>query len=166
MTIENKDIIENSNLIYKAIKNTGVRGQDFIDDVYSDTVVRLKEYDTYDSTRGKLSVYLYLIAQSVARNALDKRRRSQDALHKANVSLSAIGGHRRTETDTEQRIKDMIVDVHLPAVYKQVLSYKHIHGMSFREIGNKLSTTEGAARVYYHRIKKELIKAYEQEQFD
>jgi RNA polymerase sigma-70 factor (ECF subfamily) len=113
----------------------------------------LKAFRAVDRFRGESAfrTWLLAIAGNEARGLLRKvKKRREDVLD--NLDVLPAGGDdpsdevvRRSEV---ARVRAVLAD--LPEKQKLSVSLRIFEGLSFREIGEIIDSTEGAARVNYH----------------
>jgi len=127
---------------------------DLAQDVVQDAF--LKAFRALGGFRGEAAfrTWLLTITANAARGALRKQGRRREA------SLDAVGPVASTEVDPEEsavvgdeaaRARAMLVD--LPEKQRLAVQLRIDEGLSFREIGEVIGSTEGAARVnYFHGI--------------
>jgi RNA polymerase sigma-70 factor (ECF subfamily) len=113
----------------------------------------LKAFKAIDRFRGDAAfrTWLLAIASNEARGLLRRiKQRREDALEDADVvgaeekDISAEVIHR----SEVERVRAVLAD--LPEKQKLSVSLRIFDGLSFREIGVIIDSTEGAARVNYH----------------
>lgn len=128
-----------------------LRDEDGAADVAQDAF--LKAIRGLESFRGDASfkTWLLTIAANEARGVLRKRgRRKETTLE----SAGPLASGQDTAEDTFQkaqeteRIKLLMED--LPEKQRQAVSLRIFEGLSFREVGVLIGSSEGAARVNYH----------------
>jgi len=113
----------------------------------------LKAFRGLRGFRGDASfkTWLLTIAANEARGVLRKARRRRE------VALQAAGPVPSTEaavddamekTEEANRIREFLTG--LPEKQKQAVTLRIFEGLSFREIGEIIGSSEGAARVNYH----------------
>jgi RNA polymerase sigma-70 factor (ECF subfamily) len=133
-----------------------------IDEVVQDTFVRA--FGSLDGFRGDSSFRTWLF--SIERRLLMDRARSE---RRRPPGVEIAEGDAATEFDAlddlvadeaQARVRDAIE--RLTPTQRDVFVLRVTEGMSYKEIANAVSTTEGAARVHYHnamRAIKEFLDA-------
>jgi RNA polymerase sigma-70 factor, ECF subfamily len=125
-------------------------------DVAQDTF--LKAFRALDRFRGDASfkTWLLTITANEARGALRKRQRRQETSIDDAGPISADGvdpAEAAAITDESTRARTMLE--RLPEKQKLSVSLRIDEGLSFREIGDVIGSSEGAARVnYFHGIRR------------
>ena len=123
----------------------------------------LKAFRAIDRFRGEAAfrTWLLAIAGNEARGLLRKvKRRREDRLEDLDM-LPAAGNDPSVEVALRSevaRVRGVLAD--LPEKQRLSVSLRIFEGLSFREIGETIDSTEGSARVnYHHGIKrlKELL---------
>jgi len=113
----------------------------------------LKAFKAIDRFRGEAAfrTWLLAIAGNEARGLLRKiKRRREDTLEDVNV-LRAEGNDPSEEVILRSEVARVrVVLAELPEKQKLSVSLRIIEGLSFREIGEIIDSTEGSARVNYH----------------
>jgi RNA polymerase sigma-70 factor, ECF subfamily len=134
------------------------------EEMVQDTFVRA--FGSLDSFRGESSLrsWLFTIAR---RLVLDQRRSSrrdklhvsiedaQDQLVSANDVLDGV-----VADESETRVRAAVA--RLSPMQREVFTLRVVEGLSYKEIADVASTTEGSARVHYHnamRAVKEFLDA-------
>ena len=113
----------------------------------------LKAFRGVDRFRGESAfrTWLLAIAGNEARGLLRKvKKRREDTLEDADV-LPAEGNDPATQAINRSevaRVRAVLAD--LPEKQKLSVSLRIFDGLSFREIGEIIDSTEGSARVNYH----------------
>lgn len=128
-----------------------LRDEDAAADVAQDTF--LKAFRGLSSFRGDASfkTWLLTIAANEARGALRKMgRRRETALDGVGPVLSREdAADEIVERNQEaERIKSVLDE--LPEKQRRAVTLRIFEDLSFREIGNLIGSSEGAARVNYH----------------
>ncbi len=113
----------------------------------------LKAFKAIDRFRGEAAfrTWLLAIAGNEARGLLRKiKRRREDTLEDVDV-LRAEGNDPSEEVILRSEVARVrVVLAELPEKQKLSVSLRIIEGLSFREIGEIIDSTEGSARVNYH----------------
>ncbi len=113
----------------------------------------LKAFKAIDRFRGEAAfrTWLLAIAGNEARGLLRKvKRRREDTLEDVGV-LRAEGNDPSEEVILRSEVARVrVVLAELPEKQKLSVSLRIIEGLSFREIGEIIDSTEGSARVNYH----------------
>ena len=113
----------------------------------------LKAFGAVDRFRGDAAfrTWLLAIAGNEARGLLRKvKRRREDTLEDLDT-LPAAGNDPSAEVMLQSevaRVRAVLAD--LPEKQRLSVSLRIFDGLSFREIGDTLDSTEGSARVNYH----------------
>jgi len=128
-----------------------LRDEDGAADVAQDAF--LKAFRGLDGFRGEASfkTWLMTIAANEARGVLRKQgRRKEMALESAGplASEEESAEDAFQTTQDANRIKVLMDD--LPEKQRQAVSLRIFEGMSFKEVGVLIGSSEGAARVNYH----------------
>lgn len=113
----------------------------------------LKAFKGLGGFRGEASfkTWLLTIVANEARGALRKAGRRKE------LSLTAVGPVPSAEKGTEERLEEAEdaarvreLLTHLPEKQREAVTLRVFEGLSFREIGGIIGSSEGAARVNYH----------------
>jgi RNA polymerase sigma-70 factor (ECF subfamily) len=125
--------------------------EDLAADVAQDTF--LKAFRALDGFRGDAPFrsWILSIAANEARGALRKRgRRRETALEKAGPVRSDTpdAAERAVVRDEVERVRSAMAE--LPEKQRLAVSLRLDDGLSFREVGELIGSSEGAARVNYH----------------
>jgi len=128
-----------------------LRDEDGAADVAQDAF--LKAFRGLERFRGDASfrTWLLTIAGNEARGVLRKKiRRQETGLELAGpVAIDQEGADDALQRAEEaERVKELLQG--LPGKQRQALTLRIFEGLSFREIGEVIDSTEGAARVNYH----------------
>jgi RNA polymerase sigma-70 factor (ECF subfamily) len=113
----------------------------------------LKAFRAIERFRGEAAfrTWLLAIAGNEARGLLRKvKRRREDRLEDLDV-LPAVGNDPSVEVTLRsevERVREALAD--LPEKQRLSVTLRIFEGLSFREIGDSIDSTEGAARVNYH----------------
>ena len=113
----------------------------------------LKAFRAIERFRGEavFRTWLLAIAGNEARGLLRKvKRRREDRLEDLDV-LPAVGNDPSVEVTLRsevERVREALAD--LPEKQRLSVTLRIFEGLSFREIGDSIDSTEGAARVNYH----------------
>ena len=113
----------------------------------------LKAFGAVDRFRGESTfrTWLLAIAGNEARGLLRKvKKRREDTLENVDL-LPAPGNDPSTQVVVQSevaRVRAVLAD--LPEKQKLSVSLRIFDGLSFREIGEIIDSTEGSARVNYH----------------
>ena len=113
----------------------------------------LKAFRAIERFRGEAAfrTWLLAIAGNEARGLLRKvKRRREDRLEDLDV-LPAVGNDPSVEVTLRsevERVREVLAD--LPEKQRLSVTLRIFEGLSFREIGDSIDSTEGAARVNYH----------------
>ena len=113
----------------------------------------LKAFRAIERFRGEavFRTWLLAIAGNEARGLLRKvKRRREDRLEDLDV-LPAVGNDPSVEVTLRsevERVREVLAD--LPERQRLSVTLRIFEGLSFREIGDSIDSTEGAARVNYH----------------
>ena len=113
----------------------------------------LKAFRAIERFRGEAAfrTWLLAIAGNEARGLLRKvKRRREDRLEDLDV-LPAVGNDPSVEVTLRsevERVREVLAD--LPERQRLSVTLRIFEGLSFREIGDSIDSTEGAARVNYH----------------
>jgi RNA polymerase sigma-70 factor (ECF subfamily) len=113
----------------------------------------LKAFRAVDRFRGEAAfrTWLLAIAGNEARGLLRKvKRRREDTLEDVDT-LPATGNDPSAEVvfrSEVERVRAVLAE--LPEKQKLSVSLRVFEGLSFREIGEMIDSTEGSARVNYH----------------
>ena len=147
-----------------------VRGnKELAEDLVSEIFLKaLKNFDNYDAAKSK-SAWIF----TIARNHLSNHFR--DAGKRVEISLEAFDETAHIEIESQTEIKtDFLADgfeqfvkkdverellaalAKLSEDARQLVTLKHLSGYSYKEIGEMLAMSEGAAKVATHRAMKEL----------
>lgn len=112
----------------------------------------LKAVRSLDSFRGdaRFRTWLLSIAVNEARGALRKHgRRREQALEREDLGAVEADAQRRLELAEEaRRVMDVLAT--LPEKQRLAVQLRTQEDLSFREIGEIIESSEGAARVNYH----------------
>jgi RNA polymerase sigma-70 factor (ECF subfamily) len=141
-------VARHTEALARFVARLGVRGES--ETVVQDTFVRA--FGALDQFRGDSSfrTWLFTIAR---RLVIDEHRRSGrrgvtedlDASH-AVVEYNALD--ELVADETSRRVQEAMA--RLSPMQRQVFMSRVQDGLSYREIADRLGTTEGAARVHYH----------------
>lgn len=128
-----------------------LRDEDGAADVAQDAF--LKAFRGLERFRGDASfrTWLLTIAGNEARGVLRKMsRRQETGLEFAgSVAIDQEGADDALQKAEEaERVRELLKG--LPGKQRQALTLRIFEGLSFREIGEVIDSTEGAARVNYH----------------
>ena len=113
----------------------------------------LKAFRAIERFRGEAAfrTWLLAIAGNEARGLLRKaKRRKEDRLEDLDM-LPAVGNDPSVEVTLRsevQRVREVLAD--LPEKQRLSVTLRIFEGLSFREIGKSIDSTEGSARVNYH----------------
>ena len=113
----------------------------------------LKAFRAIERFRGEAAfrTWLLAIAGNEARGLLRKvKRRREDRLEDLDV-LPAVGNDPSVEVTLRsevERVREALAD--LPEKQRLSVTLRIFEGLSFREIGDSIDSTEGSARVNYH----------------
>ena len=113
----------------------------------------LKAFRAIERFRGEAAfrTWLLAIAGNEARGFLRKaKRRKEDRLEDLDM-LPAVGNDPSVEVTLRsevQRVREVLAD--LPEKQRLSVTLRIFEGLSFREIGKSIDSTEGSARVNYH----------------
>ena len=113
----------------------------------------LKAFRAIERFRGEAAfrTWLLAIAGNEARGLLRKvKRRREDRLEDLDV-LPAVGNDPSVEVTLRsevERVREVLAD--LPERQRLSVTLRIFEGLSFREIGDSIDSTEGSARVNYH----------------
>jgi RNA polymerase sigma-70 factor (ECF subfamily) len=113
----------------------------------------LKAFRAIDRFRGESAfrTWLLAIAGNEARGLLRKvKRRREDRVEDLDM-FPAVGSDPSVEATLRSevaRVREVLAD--LPEKQRLSVSLRIFEGMSFREIGEAIQSTEGSARVNYH----------------
>ena len=113
----------------------------------------LKAFRAIERFRGEAAfqTWLLAIARNEARRLLRKiKRRREDRLGDLDI-LPTVGNDPLVEVTLRsdvQRVREVLAD--LPEKQRLSVTLRIFEGLSFREIGESLDSTEGSARVNYH----------------
>ena len=113
----------------------------------------LKAFTAIERFRGEAAfrTWLLAIAGNEARGLLRKaKRRREDRLEDLDI-LPAVGNDPLVEVTLRsevQRVREVLAD--LPEKQRLSVTLRIFEGLSFREIGESIDSTEGSARVNYH----------------
>lgn len=128
-----------------------LRDEDGAADVAQDAF--LKAFKGLDGFRGQASfkTWLLTIAANEAKGVLRKAGRRRETVLEAAGPLAsgersaeeALAGREETE-----RIRDLLE--RLPEKQRRAVTLRVFEGLSYREIGKLIESSEGAARVNYH----------------
>jgi RNA polymerase sigma-70 factor (ECF subfamily) len=114
----------------------------------------LKAFRAIERFRGEAAfrTWLLAIAGNEARGLLRKiKRRREDRLEDMAI-LPVVGNDSSVEVTLRsevQRVREVLAD--LPEKQRLSVTLRIFEGFSFREIGESIDSTEGSARVNYHR---------------
>jgi len=113
----------------------------------------LKAFRAIERFRGEAAfrTWLLAIAGNEARGLLRKvKRRREDRLDDLDI-LPAVGNDPSVEVTLRsevERVREVLAD--LPEKQRLSVTLRIFEGLSFREIGESIDSTEGSARVNYH----------------
>jgi RNA polymerase sigma-70 factor (ECF subfamily) len=113
----------------------------------------LKAFRAIERFRGEAAfrTWLLAIAGNEAQGFLRKvKRRREDRLEDLDI-LPAVGNDPSVEVTLRsevQRVREVLAD--LPEKQRLSVTLRIFDGLSFREIGDSIDSTEGSARVNYH----------------
>ena len=139
-----------------------MRGDDVAQDIVQDSF--LKAFRALDRFRGDASfrTWLLTIAANEARGALRRQaRRNETAFEEAGVVRSEKMAPHETALVALEADRARSMMENLPEKQRLSLSLRIEEGLSFREIGRVIGSSEGAARAnYFHAIRRlrELMK--------
>ena len=149
-----------------------VRGnKELAEDLTSEIFIKaLKNFNAYEEEKSK-SAWIF----TIARNHLANHFR--DTGKRVEISLEAIDGETHIEIESQEEIKtNLLADGFeqlakkdaerellqalnkLSADARQLVTLKYLSGYSYKEIGEMLEMSEGAAKVAAYRAMKELKK--------
>ncbi len=139
-----------------------MRGDDVAQDVVQDTF--LKAFRALDRFRGDASfrTWLLTITANEARGALRRQlRRKETAFEEAGLIQSKEKEPDEAAVMAQEAGRARALMEHLPEKQRLSVSLRIEEGLSFREIGEVIGSSEGTARVnYFHAIRRlrELMK--------
>lgn len=113
----------------------------------------LKAVDALDRFRGesRFRTWLITIVSNEARGALRKRNRRRESVLNERAPVADGGGavDEGVVVADEARRARALLDT-LPEKQRLAIVYRLDEGLSFREVGEAIGSSEGAARVNYH----------------
>ena len=113
----------------------------------------LKAFRTIERFRGEAAfrTWLLAIAGNEARGLLRKAKRRREDRFEDLDMLPAVGNDPSVEVTLRsevERVREVLAD--LPEKQRLSVTLRIFEGLSFREIGESIDSTEGSARVNYH----------------
>ena len=113
----------------------------------------LKAFRAIERFRGEAAfrTWLLAIAGNEARGFLRKVKRRREDRYEDLDELPAVGNDPSVEVTLRsevERVREVLAD--LPEKQRLSVTLRLFEGLSFREIGDSIDSTEGSARVNYH----------------
>jgi RNA polymerase sigma-70 factor (ECF subfamily) len=143
--------------IARFVASIGARSE--VDEVVQDTFVRA--FASIDGFRGESSLRtgLFTIARRLVldRRRTARRRGEHVEVHEGDVATEYDALDGVVADETQARMRRALAS--LTPTQREVFVLRVSEGMSYREIGEAVDTTEGAARVHYHNAMR-AIKEY------
>lgn len=145
--------------------------KELAEDLVSEIFIKaLKNFDNYEEEKSK-SAWIFTIARNHLANYF------RDTSKRVEISLEAIDSETHIEIESQEEIKtNLLADGFeqfakkdderellqalnkLSAGARQLVTLKYLSGYSYKEIGEMLGMSEGAAKVAAYRAMKELKK--------
>lgn len=131
------------------------------EDLVQNVFVRLINYRNTYTGEGSFASWMYRTARNLQIDQYKKKaRRPEQTLDDQNRELPDPADH-QGQTDRADGIQELQWALgRLPSDMREILVLSKLKGMNFREIGQLLGCTEGAAKVRAHRALKELRTTY------
>jgi RNA polymerase sigma factor (sigma-70 family) len=156
MKVDNKFVKEFDSMIRKTLLRTGIYKHN-IEDVLPLVYERIIKHDNYDSEKGPLKGWIWMVTQSTARNVMVTKGRSKDVLDQQTLGLEEVKHvFSDSNVDVEIELRDILRKAPISPRDKRLIKLVHLNGYTHKEAGKIEGISKEAASIALFRAMKAL----------